>query len=85
MTGIAPATPSPDPDVDLQRAVAIAYRAARRQHLPEVEAWRAARGEVLRLRPDLDQDEAGRKATMIIAWAASTHTAWFWNGVGGEG
>ncbi|QQP94053.1 hypothetical protein IGS68_35165 (plasmid) [Skermanella sp. TT6] len=65
----------------MQRAVALAYRTARRLRLLEVDAWRAARGEVMRLRPDLDEAEAGRRATAIIAWASNTHAAWFWSGV----
>ena len=81
---IAPASPVPDPDVELRRAVALAYRAIRRQRGGEVLAWQTARETVLAMRPDMTEEEAGRRATMIIAWAATEHPAWFWKGVGSQ-
>lgn len=79
---ITPATPVPDPDLELRRAVALAYRAIRRQGGGDLLAWQAARETVLRLRPDVGEEEAGRRATMVIAWAATEHPQWFWKGVG---
>lgn len=84
MTSITPASPIPDADVELRRAVALAYRAIRRQGGRELLAWQAARQTAMELRPDMSEEEAGRRATLVIAWAATEHPGWFWKGVGAD-
>src|SRR5690242_19309040 len=82
MTVATPANPRPDPDEDLRRAVALAYRAVRQRSELDHPAWLAARDVALELRPEMSEEEAGRRVTQIIAWASREHTAWFWAGVG---
>ena len=82
MTGITPASPAPDPDLHLRRAVAVAYRAIRRQGGGDLLAWQAGRETAMELRPGMTEEEAGRRTTQIIAWASSEHPDWFWDGVG---
>jgi hypothetical protein len=83
-TGITPASPAADPDQELRRAVALAYRSVRQQGELDHPAWLAARAEVMRLRPKMTEHEAGKRACSIISWAATEHTAWFWKGVGSD-
>jgi hypothetical protein len=45
-------------------------------------AWLAARAAIQELRPDLDQDTAGRQASAAVHYASVFHTKWLWHRVG---
>jgi|tagenome__1003787_1003787.scaffolds.fasta_scaffold20848161_2 hypothetical protein len=76
MTSITPANPQADPDADLRRAVAVAYRTGRQRGDQHHVAW------ALRLRPEMTPQEAGDRTCSIISWASREHAEWFWRGVG---
>ncbi|EWY36418.1 hypothetical protein N825_27110 [Skermanella stibiiresistens SB22] len=81
-SGITPASTRPEPDIEMRRAVALAYRTIRQQGGGDLPAWKAARAEVMRRKPEMTEWDAGKRAVQIISWAASEHTAWFWKNVG---
>jgi hypothetical protein len=80
----APANPPTNPDVELRRAVAVAYRTVRQQGGLDYPARLAAEAAARALRPDLSEEEISARIARIICWAASEHTAWFWRDTGGE-
>ena len=44
--------------------------------------WLVARTVAMKLRPDMTEEEAGRRVIEIVAWTAREHTEWFWQGTG---
>jgi len=40
------------------------------------------RAVALELRPDMAEEEAGRRVIEIVDWAAREHTEWFWQSTG---
>ena len=66
------------------RAAAAAYRQARREGGNHHAALNAAETRLRTQWPDLTVREASAEVVAAIAYASAHHTAWFWDGVGGE-
>lgn len=64
------------------RAACLAYRQARREGHGDEVGFRAAVVALLKVRPDLTEEEAGRQVTRAISYASVQHADWFWDGVG---
>lgn len=69
-------------DIEIRRAVAVAYRKVRQTGQLDHPAFLAARDVYVRMTGD--EAGAGKAVPRIVSWAASEHTAWFWKGVGGQ-
>ncbi len=64
------------------RVACVAYRKVRQSGELDHPAWLAACAAIHDLRPDLDEDTAGRQASAAIHYAAVFHTKWLWHRVG---
>jgi hypothetical protein len=64
---------------------ALAYRQARRDGASHDAAMDAAEASLRERWPELSAKEASAEAVAAIAYASAHHTAWFWDGVGGQG
>lgn len=64
------------------RAVALAYRRAKREGLHEHDAYKAALAEYLRLASDapVDHLEASHRVMVMICAAINADRQWFWHG-----
>jgi hypothetical protein len=67
------------------RVAAVAYRQARRDGASHDAAMDAAERSLQEQWPELSGTEASAEVVAAIAYASSHHTAWFWDGVGGQG
>ena len=77
-----PAAPPPPPSDrrDAWRAAVLAYRWVRQRGRLDHPARLAAIDAYLEVRPDDGPDEAERRVTRAICYAAAHHRDWFWRG-----
>ena len=57
-----------EPDVELRDAVSRSYQLSCQQNISLYDAWLFARTIALKIRPELEEIEAGRRVMTIIAW-----------------
>jgi hypothetical protein len=57
-----------EPDVELRDAVSRSYQLSCQQNIPLYDAWVIAQTIALKIRPELEDIEAGRRVMTIIAW-----------------
>jgi hypothetical protein len=65
------------------RAAELAYRANMRVTRHNDPAWVAAYAAFRKVLPEMPKDQAKSETTHAIAWAATNHTKWFWDGMYG--
>jgi hypothetical protein len=57
-----------EPDVEMRDAVSRSYQLSCQQNISLYDAWVIARTIALKIRPELEDLEAGRRVMAIIAW-----------------